>query len=370
MDFAADGFAKDMDTTPKAGSGSGSESDHVDASAQRVQGSIKGPVSGEVIGPGAESDAGPSARDRAAGGAKGRQGAPLMLIPPVTRDAGDPHGTAHFSATDADFGAGRASRSAASAFPPRGWSRYAVPVALGFGLFGVGVATGDRLFGGVEPSAHAIGGAAAKSADSDRLEMQRLNNKMATEIQLLQSRVDALRIAARSQTPEDLGSVKKSLDGLKASFESAEAQTNASIAQVTARLDRLQQQEARLEKPAERVSRVERSAVSQTATGSIAKPVVPHGTKVAAASVTSALPRGEARPLGLATETKKRPHFLSNWVVRDVYQGVALVEGPAGAIEVTRGELIPGAGRVEAIERKNGGWIVVTSRGVMGSLGD
>ncbi|QXX74571.1 hypothetical protein [Methylovirgula sp. HY1] len=360
MDFASDGFAKDMDTTPKAGSGS--ESDDVDASAQRAQGAIKGPVSGEVIGPDVESDAGRSARDSAAGGAKGRQGAPLMLIPPVTRAAGDPHGTAHFSATDADFGARHASRSAGFAFPPRGWSRYAVPVVLGFCLFGVGVATGDRLFGGAVPAtsaAHAIGGAAAKSADSDRLEMQRLNKKMANEIQLLQSRVDALRVAVQSPAPEDLRGVKKDLDGLKASFESSQAQTNASIAQVKARLDRLQHQDARLEKPA-----------GPTTTGSLAKPAVPHGTRVAAASVTSALPRGEARPLGLATETKKRPHFLSNWVVRDVYEGVALVEGPEGAMEVTRGESIPGAGRVEAIERKNGGWIVVTSRGVMGSLGD
>ena len=33
-------------------------------------------------------------------------------------------------------------------------------------------------------------------------------------------------------------------------------------------------------------------------------------------------------------------------VVRDVYRGVALIDGPDGTIEVSKGDMIPGAGTV------------------------
>ena len=50
-------------------------------------------------------------------------------------------------------------------------------------------------------------------------------------------------------------------------------------------------------------------------------------------------------------------------MVRDVYRGIALVEGPQGAVEVMPGDTLPGAGTVRAIERRGDGWVVVTSRG-------
>ncbi len=376
MDFSKDGFAKDMTAGPNDAAGSGSGGEGPDESAERMGASPKAvaaqdltnrPVSGEVIEPGTDGERGPRAKGGEATGAKGRQGSGLMLIPPVTRDTGDHRGNAHFSAAGARF---EGAQSARSAFA-RGWDRYAVPLALGFCLFGVGVATGGRFFGGAAPATPAVqaaGGAATTLADTNQIVMQRLS-KMANEMQVLRARVDVLRVAAQNQTPENLRGVKKSLDGLQASFESAKAQTDASIAQVTARLDRLQHQEARLEKPVERLSHTGKSVGGPIMTGSIARAAPPQGAMVASATPTS--PRGMARPfLGPVAPVKKRPHLLADWVVRDVYEGVALVEGPDGAIEVTRGELIPGAGRVEAIERKNGRWVVVTSRGIVGSLGD
>jgi hypothetical protein len=59
--------------------------------------------------------------------------------------------------------------------------------------------------------------------------------------------------------------------------------------------------------------------------------------------------------------------LITNWVVRDVYDGVALVESPRGSIEVAPGEIIPGAGTVKSIERRGAGWIVITSRGLVDS---
>jgi hypothetical protein len=54
-------------------------------------------------------------------------------------------------------------------------------------------------------------------------------------------------------------------------------------------------------------------------------------------------------------------------VLRDVYDGVALVEGRDGYQEVAVGQMLPGAGRVEAIERRGDRWVVVTSLGLIAS---
>lgn len=391
-DFAKDDFAKDVAATPDDKASPASKSAGLEGSAAQIvaaaesggaadankpgasQRSTDSPMTGEVIGPGMDQEAGPSARGaKTSAVVRGPQGSALVRIPPVMRNAEEPQGSAYFSAKGAGFRGERVSRPMRSAFLPEGWVRYAGPVALGFCLFGVGIATGGQFFHGAAPTTLAAQPAVAgavKLANADQVAMLRLSKKLADEIHVLQSRVDALQVAVRSQTPEDLSGVKNGLDGLRAKFESATAQSNVSMAQITARLDRLQRQEAMLEKPPEKLHHAEKSVGGPIMTGSIAAPAAAHGTVVAAASAMPALPKGEARLLGPATQAKKRPHLLADWVVRDVYQGIALVEGPNGAIEVARGEVIPGAGRVEAIERKNGGWIVVTNRGVVGSLRD
>jgi hypothetical protein len=71
------------------------------------------------------------------------------------------------------------------------------------------------------------------------------------------------------------------------------------------------------------------------------------------------------RPLGSLAPAESTPKLITNWVVRDVHDGIALVESPRGSIEVAPGEIIPGAGTVESIEWRGGGWIVITSRGLI-----
>ena len=52
-------------------------------------------------------------------------------------------------------------------------------------------------------------------------------------------------------------------------------------------------------------------------------------------------------------------------MLRDVYGGVALLEGRAGLREVAPGEFLPGVGEIRSIERRGRGWVVVTSRGII-----
>ncbi|HEX2509359.1 MAG TPA: hypothetical protein VHK66_02460 [Microvirga sp.] len=57
---------------------------------------------------------------------------------------------------------------------------------------------------------------------------------------------------------------------------------------------------------------------------------------------------------------------VEGWVLHEVYDGVALIEGRnRRLLEVGPGEMVPGVGRVEAIERRGRRWVVVTAKGVI-----
>jgi hypothetical protein len=52
-------------------------------------------------------------------------------------------------------------------------------------------------------------------------------------------------------------------------------------------------------------------------------------------------------------------------VLRDVANGGALIEGRQGIFEVYAGDPVPGLGRVDAIRRQDGRWVVVTGKGLI-----
>ena len=56
---------------------------------------------------------------------------------------------------------------------------------------------------------------------------------------------------------------------------------------------------------------------------------------------------------------------VEGWVLRDVANGSALIEGRRGMYEVYAGDPIPGLGRVDAIRKQDGRWVVVTSKGLI-----
>jgi hypothetical protein len=64
------------------------------------------------------------------------------------------------------------------------------------------------------------------------------------------------------------------------------------------------------------------------------------------------------------TEVGRLP-TIEGWVLRDVSRGVALIEGRSGLYEVFAGDPVPGLGRVDAIRKQDGRWVVVTSKGLI-----
>ena len=93
------------------------------------------------------------------------------------------------------------------------------------------------------------------------------------------------------------------------------------------------------------------TTVPKDVTGSVAPP--------AAAATPPAAPATAAKP-----EVARLP-TVEGWVLRDVGYGGALVEGRRGVFEIYAGDSIPGVGRVDAIRKQDGRWVVVTSKGLI-----
>jgi hypothetical protein len=56
---------------------------------------------------------------------------------------------------------------------------------------------------------------------------------------------------------------------------------------------------------------------------------------------------------------------VEGWRLRDVAYGGALIESRRGTYEVYAGDPVPGLGRVDAIRKQDGRWVVVTSKGLI-----
>jgi uncharacterized protein YidB (DUF937 family) len=227
-----------------------------------------------------------------------------------------------------------------------------------------------------------------------RTEMLRAAQEMAEEIRGLKANVEALR-AAQSQPGKDAAA----LEGLSSRLDAVKAETGASIAELAGKVENMQREpEAKLSEVIERLDRIEHQ-IAPLATASLGAASAPGKAadgKPPQPAVAQAKPplenahgqgkkggRGDAfdpsknptapgvpRPLGSLASAASTPQLITNWVVRDVYAGVAVVESPHGSMEVAPGELIPGAGTVKSIERRGRGWIVITSRGLIDSARD
>ncbi|MCG7393517.1 hypothetical protein MHY87_11425 [Microvirga sp. ACRRW] len=82
------------------------------------------------------------------------------------------------------------------------------------------------------------------------------------------------------------------------------------------------------------------------------------------AAATASATEQESAPAAKAVKAEP----VDGWVLREVYNGSALVESRnRGLYEVMPGNMIPGVGRVEAIERRGARWVVVTDKGFIGA---
>jgi hypothetical protein len=203
------------------------------------------------------------------------------------------------------------------------------------------------------------------------------------EIRALKKELDGLRSSvAQNSSQEEMRTLKKSVDSLRNGLEGTKSEVSASLAQLSAKLDKAQHDPAKLREISDRLDHIEHPASLTTA--SITPPQEPAVKPVQApvplpptkaqspspSQTMAAKPGAQAQtnvPATAASPAPEKSQLIANWVVRDVYDGIALVEGPHGSVEVIEGETIPGVGTVKSIEKRGSGWIVVTSRGLVDS---
>lgn len=184
----------------------------------------------------------------------------------------------------------------------------------------------------------------------------------------VQDEVTRLRLSL-DELRRELDQVKATnavtLARLSSNLEKADRETVPRVAEFATRLDRLDREVSGkasdvAQKQGALQSRLERIEQQMSASSVVTGSVPTAGKTGASGADTTVVARS------VATPAPARPQVAGAWVLRDVYDGVAVVESRRGGLrEVAPGEYLPGMGEVRSIERRGRSWVVLTSRGVI-----
>jgi hypothetical protein len=147
---------------------------------------------------------------------------------------------------------------------------------------------------------------------------------------------------------------------LKAGVEHTSRLGVTQFKQTSDRLDKVEKAQA---EPAAKLAKLS-EAVDKLHAAPPATPVAA-AAPAAAKEVTGSIPAPAATTVVPPKVELARLPTVGNWVLRDVANGGALVEGRQGIFEIYAGDSVPGLGRVDAIRRQDGRWVVVTSKGLI-----
>ena len=102
-------------------------------------------------------------------------------------------------------------------------------------------------------------------------------------------------------------------------------------------------------------------------TGSLGTPVVAASSRTASVVQANTSPSSASVPPRetMVAVPETRPTTIEGWTVREVRGGTAILEGPNGVWTVTRGDTVPGVGRIDSIVRWGNRWIVATAGGLI-----
>jgi hypothetical protein len=184
----------------------------------------------------------------------------------------------------------------------------------------------------------ALGGALATAGLSrlSAVDVER-NDKSAVEASVARIEAELLTLKANVEDTAKLGvsQLKKTGDRLD-KLEKAQAEPAAKIAKLSEAVDKL-----RTSPP------VAAAPVAVTAPA----------TKEVTGSITPTAGSTKVEVARLPT--------VEGWSLRDVANGGALIQSRHGMFEVYAGDAVPGLGRVDAIRRQDGRWVVVTTKGLV-----
>lgn len=168
--------------------------------------------------------------------------------------------------------------------------------------------------------------------------------------------------AAGQQTQALQESIRKLSAEVAALKSSSERSAKADAAQLSKVNDRIEKVEKAQAEPAAKIAKLSET-VDKLRVASVAAAPAPAAAKEASKEITGSIPTPVAAPNRTA-EVNRLP-TVEGWRLRDVANGGALIEGRQGLFEVYAGDPLPGLGRVDAIRRQDGRWVVVTSKGLI-----
>jgi hypothetical protein len=182
-------------------------------------------------------------------------------------------------------------------------------------------------------------------------------------------------------TLETLGRIDAEITALKAGVERS---STAGLTQVNKTGDRLERIEKAQAEATTKLARLGETIDKLRAASSAAAPVATVAAKEVTGTVTSpagaqAMPTPQLQASPATTPAAAAPTTAGNapatavgrlptvegWVLREAGRGSALIEGRSGLYEVFAGDPVPGLGRVDAIRKQDGRWVVVTSKGLI-----
>lgn len=226
------------------------------------------------------------------------------------------------------------------------WWRYAAAAVLALGTGWAAMTTFPAL-------QQTFAGQSASRQPSQlellQADVARLNGELSALQRKLAAPQAEDRLAAQAR---ELAVLKKTLASLTAKMENERAAHARTVADLGARIERLAAADSKqFNAVNERLARLEKRGSDPQPVATINSTSVPR----------AGLPQLPPKPA--AADRSRMP--LNGYVLREVYRGVALIEGRNGFVEVHPGDVLPGAGMVRAIERRAGRWVVVTANGVI-----
>jgi hypothetical protein len=199
-----------------------------------------------------------------------------------------------------------------------------------------------------------IEGLASTSASQATISPDRVPNEIKTA-EVIERSANGLGIKMdllRASSATVISELRSGIDRLNGSLERGQRDQR----EILAKLDQLQERLERMENQSAGASSAMQAQPLEKPAASKHAPLPPQPPAPPIAA-------GAPKPTTAPAQIKR----IENWTVRDVMDGMAILAGPRGIIEVSSGDVVPGVGRVESISRRGGRWVVATSKGVITS---
>jgi hypothetical protein len=215
--------------------------------------------------------------------------------------------------------------------------------------------TGNRRFGAMAAVvalatvAGALGGALATAgigklmAEEPAAQASAKDGALEATVARIDADITALKASIEHTAKAGATQFNKANDRLD-KVEKAQAEPAAKLARLSETVDKL---------------RAAQASVTSTAAATSTKEKDVTGTIPQQAAAPAPAPAAPPKP-----EVARLP-TVEGWVLRDVANGSALIESRRGIYEVYAGDPVPGLGRVDAIRKQDGRWVVVTSKGLI-----